>query len=125
MFKTMKPEKMKKLSKERRDLLIKLELLIGGSMYNGNIQNYSSWGNLTGTGREYKYPITYLDENNKKISNYVISKLQDEELITGHYVLGGNHLHIMRALVKVLDYLEENNDLKIQASTNLDSEETE
>jgi hypothetical protein len=37
-----------------------------------------------------------------------------ERMRTGYYAFGANQLHIIEALEKVIDYLEENHNLKVK-----------
>ena len=106
---------MKRISKKRRNLLVKLESIIGNECYNGNIQNYGPWGEWEGEGREFRYPVTFLNTNRQKVKRkYVPDEVPFEELQTGYYAFGANELHIFRALSKVLQYLEANHGLIIE-----------
>lgn len=42
-----------------RDLLTRMEAIIGSECYNSNIQNYGAWGVWEGEGRSFRYPVTY------------------------------------------------------------------
>ena len=107
------------LNEERKELLIKLELLIGNECYNSNIQNYGPGGVWEGDGRDFRYPITFINENNEKVkTRYLNSKVNDgsvtkDMLTNGYYAFGANELHIMQGLNKVLDYLEKEYGLDI------------
>jgi hypothetical protein len=57
---------MKKLSKARSLLLLELESIIGNECYNANIQNWGPNGVFEGEGREFRYPITFIDSDGKK-----------------------------------------------------------
>lgn len=96
-----------------RDLLIRMESIIGDECYNNNIQNYSSWGVWEGEGRSFRYPVTVLrnGETEKRRSRF--DDLQPEELVTGHYRFGANELNIYRALIKIIDMLEGDYGLKL------------
>ncbi len=96
-----------------RDLLVRMEGIIGDECYNDNIQNYGSWGVWEGEGRSFRYPVTVLrnGESEKRRSRF--DDLQAEELVTGHYKFGANELSIYRALVKVIDMLEAEYGLKL------------
>lgn len=96
-----------------RDMLIRMEAIIGEECYNDNIQNYSAWGVWEGEGRSFRYPVTVLrnGETEKRRSRF--DDLQAEELITGHYRFGANELSIHRALVKIIDMLEADYGLKV------------
>jgi hypothetical protein len=96
-----------------RDLLVRMEAIIGDECYNDNIQNYGSWGVWEGEGRSFRYPVTVLrnGETEKRRSRF--DDLQAEELVTGHYKFGANELSIYRALVKVIDMLEADYGLQV------------
>ena len=96
-----------------RELLIRMEAIIGEECYNDNIQNYSAWGVWEGEGRSFRYPVTVLrnGETEKRRSRF--DDLQAEELVTGHYRFGANELSIHRALVKIIDMLEADYGLKV------------
>lgn len=96
-----------------RDLLIRMESIIGDECYNDNIQNYSSWGVWEGEGRSFRYPVTVLRNGEIEKRRAHFDDLQPEELVTGHYRFGANELSIYRALVKIIDMLEANYGLKI------------
>ena len=57
---------MEKLSEKRKRLLLELENLIGNECYNANIQNWGPHGVFEGEGREFRYPITFIDSEGKK-----------------------------------------------------------
>lgn len=99
----------KKISEARRALLLRFESMIGNSCYNGNIQNWGPGGEWEGEGREFRYPITFIGGSGQKIKrhNTFSSEITDTMLRNGYYAFGANELHIMHALGKVLDFLEE------------------
>lgn len=96
-----------------RDLLTRMESIIGDECYNDNIQNYSSWGVWEGEGRSFRYPVTVLRNCETEKRRTRFDDLQPEELITGHYRFGANELSIYRALVKIIDMLEADYGLKV------------
>ena len=96
-----------------RDLLIRMESIIGDECYNDNIQNYSSWGVWEGEGRSFRYPVTVLRNGATEKRRARFDDLQAEELVTGHYRFGANELSIYRALVKIIDMLEADYGLKV------------
>lgn len=99
-----------------KKLLIELESIVGNECYNGNIQNYGSWGELESIGRAFRYPVRfYKDEGEYKMWK-VDESIPSEELITGYYAFGANELNIFRALHKILKYLEENYGLELPKS---------
>jgi hypothetical protein len=105
---------MKKISKTRMRLLLELENLVGNECYNANIQNWGPHGVFEGEGREFRYPITFIDSEGKKDKRrYTDANIPAEMAITGYYAFGANQLQIIRALDKVVEYLERKNNLKI------------
>lgn len=96
-----------------RDLLTRMESIIGDECYNDNIQNYSSWGVWEGEGRSFRYPVTVLRNGETEKRKGRFDDLQPEELVTGYYRFGANQLSIYRALVKIIDMLEADYDLKV------------
>ena len=96
-----------------RDLLTRMEAIIGDECYNDNIQNYSSWGVWEGEGRSFRYPVTILRNGGAEKRRARFDDLQAEELVTGHYRFGANELSIYRALVKIIDMLETDYGLKV------------
>lgn len=89
-----------------RDLLVRMEGIIGQECYNGNIQNYSSWGEWEGEGRSFRYPVTFIRNGKEEKRRAHTADIEHEELVTGYYKFGANELSIYRALVKILDMLE-------------------
>lgn len=104
---------LKKTTEKRKELLLKLESIIGSSCYNGNIQNYGPGGEWEGEGREFRYPITFVDSDRNRVKTrypqYVPghSEITESMLENGYYAFGANELHIMRALIRVLDVIED------------------
>ncbi|WP_124552186.1 hypothetical protein [Methylophilus methylotrophus] len=47
-------------------LLIELEKIVGNECYNGNIQNYGSWGELESEGRKFRYPVKFYTGSREK-----------------------------------------------------------
>lgn len=102
------------MSKKRLELLLGLEDIVGNECYNANIQNWGPHGTFEGEGREFRYPITFVDSEGKKTKRrYLDHSISADLAITGHYAFGANHLHIIRAMDKVVRYLEENHGFKI------------
>ncbi|WBL78747.1 hypothetical protein I3J27_38425 [Bradyrhizobium xenonodulans] len=103
-----------KITKKRASLLRELERIIGSETFNGKIKNYGSKGTFLGEGRDFRYPLSFTDETGQKIKpKPPYSDLPIDVQMTGRYVMGTNELHIMRALEKAVQYLEENHALKI------------
>lgn len=99
-----------------RELLVRMEAIIGDECYNDNIQNYGSWGVWEGEGRSFRYPVTVLRDGQSEKRRSRFDDLLAEELVTGHYKFGANELSIYRALVKVIDMLEAEYGLKLPRS---------
>ncbi len=96
-----------------RDLLVRMEAIIGSECYNANIQNYSAWGVWEGEGRAFRYPVTYIRDGQEEKRKTRTDDLQPETLITGHYKFGANELSIHRALVRIVDMLKADYGLQI------------
>jgi hypothetical protein len=97
-----------KLTTKRLALLGEMEAIIGNECYNGNIQNWGPNGAFYGSGREFRYPITFSDGDAgtvKRRGSY--DDLPPNTQITGRYKFGSNELHIISALNKVVILLEE------------------
>ena len=97
-------------NEERKQVLIKMEKIIGLNFFNGNIQNWGPNGQWLGEGRAFRYPVRLNKLGSKKIIDKDISI---EELMTGRYAFGANQLHIFRALDEILNMLQNDYDLKI------------
>jgi hypothetical protein len=93
---------------EMRNLIIKIESIIGGHCYNSNIQNYTSGGRFESEGRWDKYPLNYRDkEFNKQKEHFISNSMSINEIRTSYYAFGANHLGIGRAIIKLMEHLEE------------------
>lgn len=99
-----------------RDLLLRMENIIGDECYNDNIQNYSSWGVWEGEGRSFRYPVTVLRGGKAEKRKFRFDDLLAEELVTGYYKFGANELSIYRALIKIVDMLESDYGFKVPRS---------
>lgn len=99
----------------RRDLLVRMERILGSECYNDNIQNYSSWGVWEGEGRSFRYPVTFVRDGKTDKRREKTDDLMAEELITGHYKFGANDLSVFRALMRVIDMLEKDYGLDLAA----------
>lgn len=105
----------KPLTDERRELLRRLEFIIGNSFYNPSIRNHGPGGGRLPDGRSYRYPLTLLnaDGEKEKVTHSITSETSDESMRTGYYAVGANQLQVMAGLERVLDYLEEHAGLKL------------
>ena len=96
-----------------RDLLVRMEAIIGSECYNGSIQNYSSWGVWEGEGRAFRYPISFIEKGRKIKRWHSRGDITAEALMTGHYKFGANELNIFRALSRIVRFLEQDYGLKL------------
>lgn len=92
-----------------KELISQLENTIGNECYNGNIQNYGSGGEWMGEGREFKYPVKYLDhiDNLWNKRTYLSKSMTADEIISAYYAFGANQLHIGKAIFKVIELMEQ------------------
>jgi hypothetical protein len=91
-----------------------LENIIGNECYNANIQNWGPYGVFEGEGREFRYPITFVDrQGNKEKYWRTDGSIPAEVAITGYYAFGANQLLIIRALDMIVEYLEQHHSLKL------------
>ncbi len=113
------------LSEGRRALLVELENLVGNEFYNGKVRNYGPGGIRLSDGRDLRYPVTFQLADGEKLklkgSKLLDSTVPTASFLTGHYVLGANHLDIMLALHRVVEHLEQRYGFSIDAGHALDS----
>lgn len=77
-------------ARERKALLAKMENIIGNSCYNGNIQNLGPNYERYCDGREFRYPITFLDNGKDKDKCYdTDSNMSLKRMRTGYYAFWG------------------------------------
>lgn len=103
-------EKVQQNEKYRK-LIEEMESIIGNSCYNGNIQNYSSWGEWEGEGRWFRYPIKFDKYGSEK--HYSCRNISAKDLKAGYYAFGANRLAIIQALTEVIELLESKYGLKL------------
>ena len=102
-----------RFSKKRAKLLAELERIVGSNCYNGSIQNYGPGGFYEGSGRDFRYPLTVIDEDGEKRKRYgSADDVSPQVLSSGYYAFGANRLHIIQALNEVLAHLEDKYGLK-------------
>lgn len=96
------------LTKKTIKLVCELEYIIGDECYNPN--SFDGW--TLEEGRAFRYPVTYNDECNieRKI-RYKVENIDEEQINTMRYKFGSNNLFIGSAIVKVLQYLEDEYNL--------------
>lgn len=101
-------------------LLHDLEHTIGSECYNGNIQNFGPGGVWEGEGRDFRYPVSFINKEGKKEKyrgklpftesssgemGYCI--LGEERFQSAYYAFGANNLQILRALSLCLERMEQ------------------
>jgi len=128
--------KMKKPSESLIQLMHKMEYLIGSETFNGNIQNFGSWGEWESEGRKFRYPVRYTDKDGE-IRKYsavlplkkVLEKNVDEfscdfvpltadEMLTAHYAFGANQLYVFKGILKALRALEDDLGIDLEEMLN-------
>ena len=106
-------EERMRISEDRKRLLLVLEDIIGNECYNAKIQNWGPHGVFEGEGREFRYPVTFIDGQGNKIKRKKAdANIPTDVAVTGYYAFGANQLQIIRALDKVITYLEKHHGLK-------------
>ena len=101
-------------------LLHDLEYTIGSECYNGNIQNFGPGGVWEGEGRDFRYPVSFINKKGKKekyrgklpltescsgeITHCILG---EERFQSAYYAFGANNLHILRALSLCLEHMEQ------------------
>jgi hypothetical protein len=94
-----------------KELIVDLENTIGNQCYNGNIQNYGSWGAWESQGREFKYPLNYYTNETKRKRKYLSNDMNADEIISAYYAFGANQLHIGKAVIRAIELIEQRYDL--------------
>lgn len=100
-------------------LMHDIEYEIGSECYNGNIQNFGPGGTWEGEGRDFRYPVRFLNSKGEiekyrgkmpkilsstgKITNGVLG---EERYSSAHYAFGANELYILRGVKQALEVLE-------------------
>ena len=104
-----------RLTKKSARLLAEIEHLVGENCYNPNIQNWGPGGEYEGEGRDFRYPLTMIDERGVECRRKYLpaTDIAPEMLATGYYAFGANRLHIIKALDEVLRHLETHHGLKL------------
>jgi len=60
-------EERMRISEDRKRLLLVLEDVIGNECYNAKIQNWGPHGVFEGEGREFRYPVTFIEETKSNV----------------------------------------------------------
>jgi len=98
---------------QKKQILSKMESIIGHNCYNGNTQNWGPYGEWLGEGRFIRYPITFLDDSKQKCKRFQFDAgMNMKKIRTGYYNFGANNLMIIQALEKIIDMLETEYKLK-------------
>jgi hypothetical protein len=100
-------------------LLHDMEWHIGSECYNSNIQNYGPGGEWEGEGREFRYPVTFINKNGEKEKfkgrlpftetsdgKQGFCVLGQSRYSSAYYAFGANELHILRGVRLALEELE-------------------
>lgn len=103
-----------------RELLIDIEEIIASECYNDNIQNH--WGEDL-PGRNFRYPITFSSPLLEKKEKHVPSRLPTDDLILGKYTFGANHLFIYKALINVIQHIENKYEISFTELNNKKNKE--
>lgn len=101
------------LTPARRALLIRLERIIARNVVNVNAHRHA------GGARNHRYPILCVDGNGKAVkvtgSIDIPGSVPTEHLIRSSYHFGANHLQVMEALKEIVEYLEDNCGVQVDA----------
>ena len=101
------------------EFLHQVEYEIGSECYNGNIQNFGPGGEWEGEGRDYRYPVTFINQDGVKVKyretypftkkadgSYGYSHLGEKGYSSAYYAFGANHLYILRGIKHALELME-------------------
>jgi len=104
----------KEMSEATKQLLAKLEDIIGNSCYNTSAKNFAGRDELD-DGRWIRYPITVQyngkpEQFRRKLPPSVLAK---DDFLRARYVAGVNHFYVVQGLFEVLQYLEKHHGLKL------------
>ena len=92
--------------KLKKKILSEMESIIGNRCYNGNIQNWGAGGEWLGEGREFRYPIIFLEKDLKKDKCWHSDpSMSIQRMRTGHYAFGANRLYIIQVTISINSYL--------------------
>ena len=109
-----------RLDNRMNRVVAELEYRVGSTCYNAN--SYDGWTDTQGCG--FRYPISMLNPqgNEEKyrsnicfLADFNERDISNEEITSMKYKFGSNSLYIGRALISVLNYLEERYDLDFNA----------
>lgn len=111
------------MTRQRSDrffnLLHEIEFEIGSECYNGNIQNFGPGGQWQGEGRDFRYPVTFINSEGRKEKyngKYPRTKTADGDIAycvlgenrysSAFYAFGANQLYILRGIKHALELIE-------------------
>ena len=96
-----------------------IEYEIGSECYNGSIQNFGPGGEWEGEGRDFRYPVTFVNsEGVKEKYRGILPFARTEDGGFGHcqlgrkrynsafYAFGANQLYILRGVKHALEQIE-------------------
>lgn len=87
-----------------RNLITKIESLIGGEFH----RNTNEYKIFFEDKKGWKYPLNYCNkEFIKQKEDYIVDTMSTDDMIVSYYTLGANHLYIGKAIIKLMEHLEE------------------
>ncbi len=104
------------LSLRRRELLVRLERIVAHHVVNGSAQGQP------GGARNFRYPLVYWDHAHQKAvkvgrQQSLPVDLPEDEILSGSYHFGANHLRVMAALKEIVELLEDDHGLTFEKDT--------
>ncbi|MCH8544433.1 MAG: hypothetical protein LAT61_12750 [Alcanivorax sp.] len=111
------------MKKERSDkfysFLHDIEYEIGSECYNGSIQNFGPGGEWEGEGRDFRYPVTFINSEGLKEKykgvlpftrtedgDFCHCLLGKKRYSSAFYAFGANQLYILRGVKNALEQIE-------------------
>ena len=111
------------MSRKRSDkfynFLHQVEYEIGSECYNGNIQNFGPGGEWEGEGRDFRYPVTFINSEGIKekykgiypftqtaSGDYGYCQVGESRYRYAYYAFGANQLYILRGIKHALEIME-------------------
>jgi hypothetical protein len=89
---------------EMRDFITKIERIIGGEFHS----NPNEYKIFFEDKKGWKYPLNYKDKEFKKQKEtHIIDAMTIDDIVVSYYTLGSNHLYIGKAIIKLMEHLEE------------------
>jgi hypothetical protein len=116
-------------------LLHDIEYEIGSECYNGNIQNFGPGGVWEGAGRDFRYPVRFMNSEGEReqyrgklpftkstTGDMAHAVLAEERYDSAHYAFGANQLYILRGIERALVQIEERFKIDFDALLEAESE---